>query len=93
MGTIDPQVQEAACSAMSVLEEEVGYGLQQFLDPVVHCFASALIKYQTRSLIVLYDTVGTLADSVGSCLAQNNLLVVLMPPLMERWNRVRLFIL
>lgn len=30
-----PQVQEAACSALSVMEEEVGYGLQVYLDPIV----------------------------------------------------------
>lgn len=74
---------------MSVLEEEFGYGLRPYLDPIVHCFAAALHKYQTRSLIVLYDTIGTLADSAGLCLAQRNLLAVLMPPLMERWNQVR----
>lgn len=52
------------------------------------CFAAALAKYQTRSLIVLYDTIGTLADNAGSCLAQPELLSVLMPPLMQRWNQV-----
>lgn len=53
------------------------------------CFAAALNKYQTRSLIVLYDTVGTLADNTGSCLAQPEVLSVLMPPLMQRWNQVK----
>ncbi|CAN0480518.1 unnamed protein product, partial [Hapterophycus canaliculatus] len=51
-------------------------------------FAAALAKYQTRSLIVLYDTIGTLADNAGTCLAQPALLAVLMPPLMQRWNQV-----
>ncbi|CAM9750697.1 unnamed protein product, partial [Scytosiphon promiscuus] len=82
------KVQEAACSAMSVMEEEVGYGLQGYLDPILRCFAAALAKYQTRSLIVLYDTIGTLADNAGACLAQPALLAVLMPPLMQRWNQV-----
>lgn len=31
------QVQEAACSAMSVMEEEFGYGMQAYLDPIVRC--------------------------------------------------------
>lgn len=53
------------------------------------CFAAALTKYQTRSLIVLYDTIGTLADNAGGLLAQPDLLAVLMPPLMQRWNQVR----
>lgn len=52
------------------------------------CFEAALNKYQTRSLIVLYDTIGTLADNVGQCLAQPGLLAILMPPLMQRWNQV-----
>ncbi|CAB1119753.1 unnamed protein product [Ectocarpus sp. CCAP 1310/34] len=82
------KVQEAACSALSVMEEEVGYRLQVYLDPIVRCFAAALAKYQTRSLIVLYDTIGTLADNAGNCLAQPALMTVLMPPLMQRWNQV-----
>lgn len=53
------------------------------------CFAAALTKYQTRSLIVLYDTIGTFADNAGGLLAQPDLLAVLMPPLMQRWNQVR----
>ncbi|CAN0328462.1 unnamed protein product, partial [Laminaria digitata] len=58
-------------------------------DPsCLRCFASALAKFQTRSLIVLYDTVGTLADNAGPCLAQPALLALLMPPLMQRWNQV-----
>eukprot|EP00903_Cladosiphon_okamuranus_P010633 g10055.t1 len=82
------KVQEASCSAMSVMEEEFGYGMQAYLDPIVRCFAAALAKYQTRSLIVLYDTIGTLADNAGGLLAQPELLAVLMPPLMQRWNQV-----
>ncbi|CAM9475745.1 unnamed protein product, partial [Sphacelaria rigidula] len=82
------KVQEAACSALSVLEEEVGWHLNPHLEHLVRCFAAALAKYQTRSLIVLYDTVGTLADNTGRCLAQPGLLSILMPPLMQRWNQV-----
>ncbi|CAM9531117.1 unnamed protein product, partial [Choristocarpus tenellus] len=80
--------QEAACSALSTVEEEVGYGLQPYLEPLLSCFAAALAKHQVRSVIVLYDTVGTLADSVGERLACSALVSTLMPPLMNRFNQV-----
>lgn len=40
---------------------------------------------------MLYDTIGTLADNAGQCLAQPGLLALLMPPLMQRWNQVSAF--
>lgn len=65
------------------------FGKTNSISPC-RCFAAALAKYQTRSLIVLYDTIGTLADNAGRCLAQPALLGILMPPLMQRWNQVRI---
>lgn len=48
-GTLDAertQVQEAACSAMSVMEEEVGYGLQGYLDPILRCVHTPACAYR-----------------------------------------------
>ena len=38
-------MQEAACSAMSVMEEEFGYGMQAYLDPIVRCVLPCLIRF------------------------------------------------
>ena len=40
------KVQEAACSAISIIEEEGGDILVEYLDPVLRTLLSAFGKYQ-----------------------------------------------
>ena len=56
--------------------------LKQILETLVHAFR----KYQAKNLLILYDAIGTLADSVGSHLNRSDYIELLMPPLIERWN-------
>jgi len=46
----------------------------------------AFSKYQHKNLLILYDAVGTLADSVGHHLNKPEYINILMPPLIEKWN-------
>jgi hypothetical protein len=39
-------------------------------------------------LLILYDAIGTLADSVGSDLNTNENIQILMPPLIKKWNEL-----
>lgn len=80
------RVQEAGCSAFATLEEEAGQELVPFLDPILRNLTFAFSKYQQKNLLILYDALGTLADSVGSALGQEQFLGILMPPLFERWQ-------
>jgi hypothetical protein len=80
------RVQEAGCSAFATLEEEAGARLQPFLDPIIRNLAFAFSKYQQKNLFILYDAIGTLADSVGEGLNDPNLVGLLMPPMIEKWN-------
>ena len=48
----------------------------------------AFQKYQAKNLLILYDAIGTLADSVGNALNEPGHVQILMPPLIERWNGV-----
>lgn len=59
------RVQEAACSAFATLEEETGNDLVVFLPQILETLVFAFKKYQAKNLLILYDAVGTLADSVG----------------------------
>jgi transportin-1 len=59
--------------------------LKQILETLVHAFR----KYQAKNLLILYDAIGTLADSVGSHLNRPDYIELLMPPLIERWNILR----
>ena len=88
---LDPnkRVQEAACSAFATLEEEAGHELVPYLGPVLDTLVTAFRKYQAKNLLILYDAVGTLADSVGNQLNRPEYIEKLMPPLIDKWNALR----
>jgi transportin-1 len=81
------RVQEAGCSAFATLEEEAGSALTPFLDPILRNLVYAFDKYQSKNLLILYDAVGTLAESVGPALQAEMYVNILMPPLLRRWEK------
>lgn len=85
---LDPnkKVQEAACSAFATLEEEAQSELVPFLTPILQTLVSAFGTYQAKNLLILYDAIATLADSVGPELNKPELISILMPALISRWN-------
>ena len=82
------KVQEAACSAFATLEEDAEAMLIPYLGPILQNLIFAFQKYQAKNLLILYDAIGTLADSVGTALNQPEHVNVLMPPLINKWNYV-----
>lgn len=60
------RVQEAACSAFATLEEEAATALVPYLGDILQVLVFAFSKYQAKNLLILYDAIGTLADSVGN---------------------------
>lgn len=58
-------MQEAACSAFATLEEEACTELVPYLGFILETLVFAFSKYQHKNLLILYDAIGTLADSVG----------------------------
>jgi hypothetical protein len=83
------RVQEAACSAFATLEEEASVELVPYLAQILETFVFAFKKYQAKNLLILYDAVGTLADSVGNHLNRSEYIHKIMPPLIEKWNALR----
>lgn len=59
-------MQEAACSAFATLEEEACMELVPYLGDILHVLITAFGRYQAKNLLMLYDAIGTLADSVGN---------------------------
>lgn len=47
---------------------------------------SNLFLIQQKNLLILYDTIGTLADSVGNHLNKPEYIQMLMPPLILKWD-------
>ena len=44
---------------------------------------------QHKNLLILYDAIGTLADSVGHHLNKPEFINMLMPPLIQKWNQLK----
>ncbi|UYV65620.1 TNPO1 [Cordylochernes scorpioides] len=80
------RVQEAACSAFATLEEEACTELVPYLSFILETLVFAFSKYQHKNLLILYDAIGTLADSVGHHLNKPEYITLLMPPLIQKWN-------
>ena len=80
------RVQEAACSAFATLEEEACTELVPYLGFILETLVFAFQKYQHKNLLILYDAIGTLADSVGHHLNKEEYINLLMPPLISKWN-------
>ncbi|KAK7866834.1 hypothetical protein R5R35_006012 [Gryllus longicercus] len=80
------RVQEAACSAFATLEEEACTELVPYLGFILETLVFAFSKYQHKNLLILYDAIGTLADSVGHHLNKPDYINLLMPPLIQKWN-------
>ncbi|KAK7691867.1 hypothetical protein QCA50_005271 [Cerrena zonata] len=83
------RVQEAGCSAFATLEEDAGPELTPYLDPVLRNLVVAFDKYQHKNMLILYDAVGTLADSVGVALQNPAYVDILMPPLLKKWSTLK----
>ncbi|PIO71475.1 HEAT repeat protein, partial [Teladorsagia circumcincta] len=82
------RVQEAACSAFATVEEEGGDFIAPYLSDILQTLVQAFGIYQAKNLLILYDAVGTLANSVGNALSEPMYVQVLMPPLMDKWQRL-----
>ncbi|XP_023585220.1 transportin-1 [Trichechus manatus latirostris] len=83
------RVQEAACSAFATLEEEACTELVPYLAYILDTLVFAFSKYQHKNLLILYDAIGTLADSVGHHLNKPEYIQMLMPPLIQKWNMLK----
>ncbi|KAJ4373183.1 hypothetical protein N0V83_003475 [Neocucurbitaria cava] len=87
---LDPnkKVQEAAASAFANLEEKANTELTGYCGAIVHQFVQCFAMYKDRNMFILYDCVQTLAEHVGPALAREDLVSILMPALLQRWNKV-----
>ncbi|RKP06775.1 Transportin-PC [Thamnocephalis sphaerospora] len=82
------RVQEAGCSAFATFEEEACEELVPYLDPIITNLAFAFKKYQRKNMLILFDAIGTLADSVGAELSRQEYVDKLMPMLLEQWQKL-----
>lgn len=82
------RVQQSAVSAFASLEEKATFRLTAYCAPIVQQFVQCFRRYKDRNMFVLYDCVQTLAEHVGPALARPETISLLMPAIMERWQKV-----
>mmetsp|Transcript_33807 Transcript_33807/g.57413 ORF Transcript_33807/g.57413 Transcript_33807/m.57413 type:complete len:449 (+) Transcript_33807:3-1349(+) len=87
---LDPnkKVQVAICSALGVFVEATGELMTPYLEPVYGVLVQALQKYGTRSRLVLYDTLGVMAEYIGAPIGEGPLPGMYIPPLLRLWNDI-----
>ena len=61
-----PSLLPSPCSAFATLEEEACTELVPYLGGILQVLMIAFKQYQAKNLLILYDAIGTLADSVGN---------------------------
>lgn len=85
---VNKRVQEAACSAFATLEERACLLLVPYLGIVLDTISQAFQIYQKKNVFVLYDAIRALTDSVGDKLNNPEYISKLMPPLIQKWNKL-----
>ncbi|KAI9741752.1 MAG: hypothetical protein M1834_000138 [Cirrosporium novae-zelandiae] len=82
------RVQEAAASAFANLEEKADANLIPYIDLILQQFVRCFQTYKDRNMFILYDCVQTLAEHTGPHLQKPEFINLLMPALIERWNKL-----
>jgi transportin-1 len=82
------KVQEAGCSAFATLEEQAGPLLIPYLKPILQHLRVGFDRFQHKNLLILYDAILTLADSVGQALNHPEYIELLVPPLLSKWEQI-----
>jgi hypothetical protein len=83
------KTQESAASAFVALEEAAGTKLADYCQIIIQQFVKCFQRYKDKNIYVLYDCVQTLAEYAGPTLARPELVDMLMPALIGRWNKVQ----
>jgi hypothetical protein len=83
------KVQEAGASSFASLEEKSGDKLKPYVEPILRQFTECFRRYKDKNMYILYDCLQTLADNVGPDMATPDLVDLLMPVLIQRWNKIQ----
>ena len=83
------KVQESASSAFATLEDSANTELTPYCSVIVQQFVKCFMKYKDKNMYILYDCVQTLAEHASPTLSQPANVNLLMPALIDRWQKVQ----
>ncbi|WPG97425.1 ARM repeat-containing protein [Acrodontium crateriforme] len=82
------KVQESAASAFATLEEASNVELTPYSLVIIQQFVKCFDRYKDKNIYILYDCVQTLAEYAGPRMQEQQLVDILMPALIKRWEKV-----
>ncbi|KAK9333290.1 armadillo-type protein [Lipomyces starkeyi] len=82
------KVQEAGCSGFANFTEQAGGLLIPYLVYILRNLTLCFQKYQSKNFTILYDALQTLVDKVGYAMKSKEYIDLLLPPLIERWQKL-----
>lgn len=88
LATQNRRVQVAVCSSLGSLVEAAGDLCTPYLEHMYGPLLAALSRYHGRSLLLVLDVLGTMADYCGPSIAEGNLPAMYIPPLMQMWDKL-----
>lgn len=80
------KVQVACSSALGVFIEAAGDLMAPLLSEMLPVLVSAMSRYQGRSLVIVFDTLGIMADSIGPAVGEGHLPSIYVTPLLAFWS-------
>lgn len=81
-----PKVQSASCSALCTIMEVAGERTKYFISPILSNIQQAFGIYGVKNLLLLCDTIGTLADNAGADLGHPQLSEKYLPQLVRLFD-------
>jgi len=82
------KVQVACASALGELVESAGDLMAPYLQEMYPVLVAAMSRYQGRSLVIIFDTLGIMAEYCGPEIGENNLPNMYVPHLLRIWNEI-----
>lgn len=70
------------------MEENASYRIVSYIYSILIQTNRAFAFYHRKNRLILYDTLGTLADSAKEALNNQTYIRLLMPPLITKWNEL-----
>jgi len=83
------KVQESAASAFAALEDKATSELGPYCNIILKQYTKCFQHYKDKNIQILYDCVQTLAENSPTHLAQPENVNLLMPALIDRWQKVQ----
>ena len=80
------KVQVSCGSALGVLMEAAGDLMAPYLEHIYPALMTAMSKYQGRSLIIIFDTLGSMADCCGPVIGERDLPRLYVPQMLQVLN-------